>query len=135
LPKPVGPPPTVTIESGTIEIFDPLKNPSSMLVLRELHLSTRPVNDDGAEWPTFEFDGYLMADHVRRMEWTGTLDPNQKQWTATGTIDGLDISPELRSSLPEPLAQQCEVLSGVRAPANLKFSLAGQGSELPRFAI
>ena len=76
-----------------------------------------------------------MADHVRRVEWTGTLDPNQQQWTATGQVDGLDISPELRSSLPAPLADQLEVLAGLRAPADLKFSVSSVGQEPPRFSI
>ena len=135
LPKPVGPPPTVTVESGTIEIFDPLKNPSSMLVLRELHLVIKPVPRGGDTWPHFEFQGYVMADHLRRLEWTGTLDPNSKQWTAAGEALGLDISPELRSALPAPLADQLELLAGLRAPADLKFSVSRNGEETPRFSV
>jgi len=135
LPKPEGPPPTLTIEGGTIEIFDPLKNPSSMLVLRDLHLSTKSIAGGDDQWPRFEFQGYVMPDHIRRVEWVGTLDPNTKSWTASGTVDGLDISPELRASLPAPVAERLEVLAGLRAPTNLGFKLASDGEKLPRFVI
>ncbi len=135
LPKPVGPPPEVAIESGTIEIFDPLKNPSSMLVLRELNLAIKPVPLEGATWPHFEVQGYVMADHLRRLEWTGTLDPNSQHWTAAGEAIGLDISPELRGSLPAPIASHLEMLAGLRAPADLKFHVSHAGTEPLRFAI
>ncbi len=135
LPKPEGPPPTLSIEGGSIEIFDPLKNPSSMLVLRDVHLTTRPVAADGAEWPTFELAGYLMADHVRRVEWTGTLDPNDERWTVNGTVDGLDLSARLRADLPAPVAEQLQVLSGFHAPASLRFSLSGAGDQRPQFVV
>ena len=135
LPKPEGPPPTLTIEAGTIEIFDPLVNPPSMLVLRDLHLTTKPVVGGDQQWPRFEFQGNVMADHVRRVEWLGTLDPNTKSWTANGTVDGLDISPELRASLPAPISEQLEVLAGLRAPANLTFKLASDGEKVPRFVV
>ncbi|MCH7726812.1 MAG: hypothetical protein IH991_10075, partial [Planctomycetes bacterium] len=37
-------PPTV-IENGVLEVFDPLKNPSSKLTLRDIHLTLRPARD------------------------------------------------------------------------------------------
>ncbi len=79
LPKPPGPPPPLTIEGGTIEIFDPLKNPSSMLVLRDLNVTVDPVSETTERWPQLDVKGYVVADQIRRVELTGTGRPRARQ--------------------------------------------------------
>ena len=42
-------PPMVTIEEGTLEIFDPLREPSSGYALHQVSLTIRPIADSEAE--------------------------------------------------------------------------------------
>lgn len=135
LPEPPDPAPPVTIENGTIEIFDPLKNPSSMLILRDLNVSIKSSAAADGGGRRLEVQGYLMADQIRKVEWTGTLDPQQHTWSASGTVDGLEISPEFRGSLPEQIAARLEALSSLRAPARFAFKASGDGRQAPQFEI
>ena len=135
LPKTPSPPPTTIIENGTIEVFDPLKNPSSMFSLRDVNMTIKPAADCHPERPRLEVQGYLVADQIRHVKLTGTIEPKQGTWRASGTVDGLEISPELRSALPGPLAARLEVLSSLRAPAKGAFRVASEGPGGPRFEI
>src|SRR5690606_3605389 len=106
-----------------------------IFVLRELNVSIKPATETADRWPKLDVQGYVVADQIRRVEFTGTVDPGQDSWAAKGTVDGLDISPELRGALPGPIAARFEVLSGLRAPASLRFQVASQGEQPPSFEI
>jgi hypothetical protein len=134
LPKPPCPPPTTTIENGTIEIFDPLKNPSSTFVLHDVDLTVKPAAGCDPQRPTLEVQGAMLSDHLRRLDLAGTIEP-QGRWALRGTVDGLEISPKLRDALPEPLAARLARLSSLRAAANFKFHVEGDAQSPPRFAI
>jgi hypothetical protein len=126
--------PPVVIEGGVVEVFDPLKNPSSTLTLRDIHVKIRPRGD--APSRVLDVQGYVVGDYLQRVEVVGTIEPDAARWTFSGTVDGLEISPELRHALPEPLAGSLEVLAGVRAPANLSFRVADDGTDAtPQFEI
>ncbi|MGD9721663.1 MAG: AsmA-like C-terminal domain-containing protein [Pirellulales bacterium] len=125
--KSSAPLPACTIENGAVEVFDPLKNPSSTFALRDIQLSLRPIHREGEKPGLLELRGYLMGDHVERVEVIGQVDPVAGRWSLSGTIDRLEISPELRAALPEPISRPMEKLAGVRAPANLSFQLASDG--------
>ena len=135
LPKPPDPPPTTTIENGTIEIFDPLKDPPSTFILRDVNATIRPAAASDAERPKLEVQGSLIADQIRRVKLTGTIDPKRGHWSLSGTVDGLEISRELRAALPEPFAARLVRLASLRAPANLTFKIAGEGRNSPSFEI
>lgn len=135
LPKPPYPPPVVTIEDGTIEIFDPLKNPPSTFILHDVNATIKPAADCSVERPKLEVQGYLVADQIRRVELTGTIESKEANWSVSGKVTGLEISPELRASLPEPLAARLAMLSSLRAPARATFKIAGKGLAAPRFEI
>ncbi len=131
LPKSEGVVPPIKIENGTFEVFDPLKNPSSTFTLRDINLSLKPSASNPGEPKLLEVQGYLAADQVRRVEVVGTLDPSGGRWTLSGTADGLEISPELRSSLPDPIARSMEALKSLRAQANLSFRTSGDDFHTP----
>ncbi len=135
LPKPPGPPPPVTIEGGVIEVFDPLRNPPSMFVLRDLNVTIKPDSSATERWPKLDVQGYVVGDQIRRVEFTARVDPAQGHWDARGEVDGLDISPELRGALPGPVADRCELLCGLRAPASLHFHVVHDGQPTPRFEV
>ncbi len=131
--QPENPLPPLTIDSGTVEVFDPLKNPSSTFTLRDVHASLHPSDKAAGQ---LAVSGYFVGDHLQRVEFTGTLDPVSSAWKLQGSVDGLQISSALRRSLPGPIADAMELLKNVQAPANLSFSVRHDGIDaLPQFEV
>lgn len=134
LPKCERPLPPTTIESGSIVVFDPLKNPSSTFTLRDVHLTTRPAAS--GEPLAVDVQGYLVGDQLQRLEFNGTLNPGTQRWKAAGTIEGLEISPELRDALPEQIAAQLDALGGLRVSAAGSFRATCEGpGQVPQFEV
>jgi hypothetical protein len=124
LPKPDKHLPLLKFENGTIEIFDPLKTPSSTLTLRDINVALVPNTQPGAAGGCpRKFQGTLAGDHFRQITLAGLLDPATKAWTATGTVEGLQVSPDLCTSLPNPLAAQVGVLASIRGEAGCTFQV------------
>jgi hypothetical protein len=131
--QPENPLPPLSVDSGIVEIFDPLKNPSSTLTLRDVHVSLRPTDEVAGQ---LAVTGYFVGDHLQRVEIAGTLDPASSTWSLQGSIDGLQISSGLRNSMPGPIASSMELLKSVHAPANLSFSIRHDGIDaLPQFEV
>jgi hypothetical protein len=129
-------PPSTTIDSGVIEIFDPLKNPSSTLTLRDVNLTIKPTNPLADGPVPLDIQGYLVADQIQRVEIVGTLEPAAARWSLSGTVDGLEISPELLSALPQRLSDPLAPLAAIRAPATFSFRARGDDFQsVPRFEV
>lgn len=124
LPKLSEHPPAVTIQSGTIEIFDPLKNPASTLTLRDVNLTLAAPDPSSPKPDSRTLKGTLSADHLRHVQVEGQLDPRGGSWTIRGAVDGLDVSPELRGALPGPLAAKLAMLADLRGHGSLGFRLS-----------
>ena len=77
-------------------------------------MTVKRRRDAAADKPGLEVQGYLSADQMQRVEVVGTFDPGSSHWVISGTVDGLEISPELRAALPEPISQSMEVLASLR---------------------
>ncbi len=123
-------PPEVVVESGIIEIFDPLKVPASTLTLRDVNLSLTPVpmTEPGTKPGTRRLKGMLAGDGFRRVEFEGLADLDLPSFSVRGHAEGLEISPDLRDSLPNPLAAKLLALSDLRGQGNLRLGdLRGQG--------
>ncbi|MCE9605217.1 MAG: hypothetical protein K8U03_09990, partial [Planctomycetia bacterium] len=118
--------PTGVIESGIIEIVDPSGAAPSKLVLRDAQARWAVAEGDfppGTRRP-IRFEGHLDGDHVRNLALEATFDPaGGGAWSMSGTIDSLDICPELRQSLPSAAAAGLEKLAALRAKAQLQFRL------------
>ncbi len=136
LPKYDRSPPATTVENGTIVVFDPLKNPSSTFTLRDINFKIKPTSGDRAEHVQLEVEGSLVADQIQRVEIVGTIDHGGPRWMLSGTVDNLEISPELRAALPQRIAEPLEVLRTLRATANLSFRVSSdQVGQPPRFEV
>ncbi len=117
--------PVSLIENGTIEIFDPLKEPSSTLTLRDVHLTIKPTEAaDPADIEPVLVEGYLAADHFQRVEFKGRADRRSSRFSVAGTAVGLEISPELRSGLPSEIAQKLQELGSLRCESQLDFRVS-----------
>jgi len=101
LPSRGWPPPECSIENGTVEIFDPLKIPSSTLVLRDINLSvTPPAAAAAGSASPLVLEGHFSGDYILRAEVRGTLSPDGQSWTLAGSGEGLQISANALGALP-----------------------------------
>jgi hypothetical protein len=119
--------PEVTIENGTIEIFDPLKPRASTLILRDLNMTVSPAilssSDPGAA-PKRNLQGMFAGDNFQRVEFRGSIDAFGPDFSLSGEVEGLRVSPELHESLPGPIADKLAALRKLRAEGQMSFSLA-----------
>lgn len=117
----------MTLENAKIEIFDPTKNPSSTLVLRDGNLQIGPVDTPqatpDADTP-LRIRGHVAADHVRHVELDAVFDPLRNTLAATGTIDGLEVSPELCRAMPGQQRKPLTTLEALRAQAGGRFRIS-----------
>ncbi len=130
--------PVSTVENGTIEIFDPLKDPSSTLTLRDIHLTVRPTEaTDPADVEPVLVEGYMSADQFQRVELKGRADRKSSRCSFSGTAVGLEVSPELRSGLPSEMAVKLKELGALRCESQLDFRVSHDpaGSPTVRFDV
>lgn len=125
LPRFSDDPPVITVENCTVEIFDPLKNPSSTLTCRDANVTiTAPGNQPGQPAGTDVLvEGFFGGDHLERVEFDGRLSQDGQRWSFTGNVGGLQLSPELRNSLPSGVSEQLELLGALRSKAEVEFHL------------
>lgn len=127
-------PPEVTIENGVIEVSDPLRQPPSSLIYRDLDLVlAAPLPAEGPhalEWRKFR--GHFTGAHLERVEFEGQLDAKSGRCQLRGQLAGLQLSPELITGLPEPLRTRLDDLRAVRAAAELNFALDYHADRTPR---
>ncbi len=118
--------PEVTIENGTIEIFDPLKSPTGTMTLRDVNLTISAAtlsSSNAAAVPTRSLQGMLNGDHFRRVEFRGAVEAFGSACSLSGEVEGLEVSPDLLESLPEPLAAKLAALGELRAEGRMNFEL------------
>lgn len=131
LPKFGDRPPEILVENGSIEIFDPLRNPSTTLTYHDLNVELTPETPTDAyvdPSPTLRMQGHFTGDHLVRVAFTGTVSDAGARWSLGGTVEALELSPELHASLPGGAAEHLELLKSVRARAQLNFQLSRSGS-------
>ena len=117
--------PDVSWENGVIEVFDPQKSPASKLVLRDVNLTITPAPAEtpGAKPVVRRLRGTLAGDGLRRVEFEGWFDVQSLACSICGKADGVEVSPELRDSIPEPLATRLATLGDLRGQAGLEFQV------------
>ena len=119
--------PQVTIENGTIEVFDPRKSPSSTLTLRDVNLTLTPAADGPTPTSpdeTRKLQGTLSGDYFRHVNFEGVVQPHRPGFAISGSIEGLDISSELWAALPGTMAAKLDGLGAVRGQGELDFRVA-----------
>jgi len=126
------PMPSVWIESGTIEIFEPGKRPPAVWTLRNVSLHVTPcekAREPGFGPRTCEFRGAFNGDFLQNVEIEGRFDPGRGAWSASGAIHELDLSPEMRRALPSELASRLRVPDVLRGLVTLGFRAGRRAGE------
>jgi len=113
--------PEVLIENGTVEILDPTRQPAARLVLRDVNMQITPAEDGPSDGRVRKLHGVLTADHLRRIEFEGTIDPQSPGWSIAGVVEDLMVSPELCDALPAPVAAAMANWRGFRGRAGAAF--------------
>lgn len=126
LPGLTGGYPRIVIEQGTIEIADPLRNPSATLTLRDVHLVLTPPEGSPEELRAlaqlhYTVEGHLVADHARYVDVRGRLSWDGTAFELSGNVDELNFCPELQAALPELLGELIRPAAGLRAEARLAY--------------
>ncbi len=126
--------PEVIIENAIVEVFDPLKRSATTLTLRDVNLTLTPPAEGqpGGGQKRAQVRGALTGDHFRRAEFYGSMDLTASRYTIGGQVEGLDISPELRATLPDPLCRRLAVLGELRGQSELNFTLSYDPAATPR---
>ena len=123
-------PPEVVVENGIVEIFDPQRTPSSTLTLRDVNLSLLPTAANAAAFAnavakpadTRRLQGMFAGDGFRRVEIEGSVDMGTPCCSIRGQAEAVEISPELRDSMPSPLATSIPLLD-LRGQGNVQFEI------------
>jgi len=135
LPKFSDAKPTIQIEDATIELFDPLKHPSSTYTLRDVNLTMRGATNvaEMADHPEATVvEGSLSGDYLEGVKLRGWYDMQTKEWQVRGTADAIQVSPELRETLPEMAARPMRLLAGLRGRLAVNFQAeSGTSSAQP----
>jgi hypothetical protein len=121
-------PPEVTVENGTIEVFDPTKVPSSTLTLRDVNLTlvpcsaaAEPAGPSAGRSDRRKVQGTLSGDYFRQGTFEGEVDPHRPEFSISGSIEGMEVSPELRDALPGSPPGGLAVLGMLRGQTALSF--------------
>jgi len=117
--------PEIRIESGSIEVFDPVKNPSSSFTIRDIGLALKPDDSasPGLSPETCDFQGTLTGDMLRQAEFSGAIHPRDGQWNISGIVEGLELSPELYHTLPEAWESRLDIVRRLRGQGKLEFQV------------
>ncbi len=132
--------PKIVVEDATIEVFDPTKNPSSTLVLRNMSLTLSAADEaapNGVPSSIRQITGTLGGDYVARIGIRGQVDLESGAWSLGGVVDELEITRQSLHALPAEWLADCALPEACRARATFRFSLSGGGGPAPapcRFA-
>ena len=124
--------PVISIEGGVIEIFDPIKTPSSSYTVRDVNLAFIPEPKPeaaGDTKPPMRIEGSLRGDYIGKVELRGWQNPATQQWSLGGNLEHLDLSPEIREAMPEAVAESMAALGSLRGGVRLRFQINGDEAQ------
>ncbi|MBN2475715.1 MAG: AsmA-like C-terminal domain-containing protein [Pirellulales bacterium] len=115
-------PAPLTIEDGTVEILDASgDSPRKIALTVDLTLD---APDPGSSQPDARaLKGTLGAGDFGHVEVEGIFDPQRQVCAIGGTVQGMDLSPELRDAIPQPLTAKLAALGDLRGRASLAFRM------------
>ncbi len=145
--------PEVRVENGTIEVFDPTKSPACSITVRDVNLTFSPVSAaDSAiqgDSPIFagrggtagangsmakigtvpptrrrRIQGTATGDYFRQVAFDGEVDLDRPALNLSGKIEGMEISPEMRGTLPDLQGCKLALLSSLRGETEAHFQVS-----------
>lgn len=126
LPRLSDKPPTTIVEGGVLEILDPSQEHARRYSLREARLKIEPVQNGKRprhQNRLLHVTGQATGDYLRRVEIDAYLDPGGKAWLASGTLEELELSPELLRSLPWEVDKLLPRTTSLRGVVKARFAI------------
>ncbi len=120
LPTCGGSMPTIVIEDSAVDLKDLCSRPERSMALREINVQLHAEAGAG-KCEQWRLAGTLLGDHFRRVKLQGLIDRSGAEWSAWGTIDGLDMSQRMLNALPADAAEYLSLLANLRARAQFTF--------------
>jgi hypothetical protein len=123
-------PPPVEIEGGSVHLVDGRATTPVRVSLRHLNLNLKPKaspssgGDDAACAVVYEVSGETAGDLARRAQWEGHACPHTGQFALAGSIEGIELGPELWASLRVELPSEYQSLSSLRGQGLIQFSIS-----------
>jgi hypothetical protein len=68
-----------------------------------------------------KFSATFVADKLGQVQVSGMVDPHRPEWSLGGSVEGLDVSPELCEALPVELGSRLACLGSLRGQGKLDF--------------
>ncbi|MDX1964905.1 MAG: AsmA-like C-terminal region-containing protein [Pirellulales bacterium] len=110
--------------NGAVEIIDPTRAVPAQWSLRDLQVQLTPrVVSQYLTEPGWDARGQCRGDHLRQIHFQARVEPFTNAARVTGSIQGLQIGPELISALPTELATQLQPASVLRGELNLDYEI------------
>ena len=126
--------PKIVLEDTTLQLQDLCRQSSGVLVIRDIDMQAEARLDDEQK-RYWVFGGKLLGDHFKHVQVKGVVDPERGNWSAGGTMDGLEMSERLLEVLPNDVAKYVSLLATLRARAHFEFSVGHTaGAEEPFYA-
>jgi hypothetical protein len=116
-------PPEIVIENATVELVDPQKTPASTLVLRDVNLTVGSATSDAPGGGVRQFRGTLAGNGFRHVEFEGWLNVLTSACSLRGKAEAIELSPELRDSLPGTAAAKLAALGDLRGEMEATFQV------------
>jgi hypothetical protein len=118
--------PEIQVENGTIEVFDPTKTPACTFTLRDVNLTITPIPPSNAQVETTRrrhIQGTATGDYFRQVIFDGEVDVDRPTVNMSGKIEGMEISPELRTALPYVQGCDLSLLGSLRGETEAHFQV------------
>jgi hypothetical protein len=128
----------MAIVNASADIIDNADGQVRVLGLRDINLKVSPqsatsVHAAGSKllpFPPINFVGTVAGDNFQRIDVACHFDPARNTWSAKGTAEDLQLSPQLHASLPRDLSEQLAPLAAVGGRMRLNFDCrSGSGGE------
>ena len=128
--------PIVVFEGASLELFETRPARQKRLELTDINLTLIPAEhplangDPGgpAHSPLRQFRGSLRSNLFAAAALEGQVDVSNWSWSARGTVEGLETSPEALTALPQSMAERVHLLSAFRGRTQLSVKAQGQGT-------
>ena len=116
---------SIAIEGGSLELLDARKPSAKPLVFRDINLTVKTADQSPTiKSKAMQIHGTLAGDLVHRLGIEGVFNASDGSWSASGSLEGLALSPELTSALPDEVSRFTGQLGSLRAQAWCQFNLA-----------
>lgn len=126
--------PTFEVENARIELMDYAVQQPTQLTLSNVNASVSPSVEEPGK---LVIDSSFDSQHFQRAALSVTLDPRRPgSWSGDGQITHLNCNDALRRALTMQSVPVPPLLDGLRAVAQVRFSLAKGATEpFPRFQV